>query len=295
LTTFHEAIKTKDFVVTTEIFLHPETNLEAVRIQVDLLRDYVDGILVTDNQSGRLHMSSLAAALMIKQFDVDPILQLSCRNRNRISILGDLLGAGAHGIESLQLVRGERIPDGFEPRPKAVLDVTATELIATAHKMTSKEGIGVRPDFLIGGVVTIQKPKPGWEPRKLIQKVNAGAQFLLTHTCLDIDLLRRYMTHLVSMKVLHRVNVIIGTAVLTSAEDARWLRGNRPGVAIPKHIVKRLEQADDPRAEGIAICAEHLADLARIPGVSGAHVIAATDLKTVPMAIQAARLNRQAR
>jgi methylenetetrahydrofolate reductase (NADPH) len=292
LNTFEAALNNKDFVLTSEILLTPQSDTADISKQADMLRGHFDGVLVTDNQSGQLHMSSLAAAIMLKQLGVEPILQLSCRNRNRIAILGDLLGAGAHGIKSLQLVRGEKVPDGFKPRPKAVLDVTATELIATAHKMTGEEGIGVRPDFLLGGVVTIQKPKAGWLPRKLVQKVDAGAQFLITHPCLDIDLLQRYMKHLVSMKILHRVNIIIGTAVLTSAEDARWLRDNRFGVMIPKHIVKRLEQAANPRAEGIAICAEQLKNLESIPGVSGAHVIASSDLTSIPTVIEAAGLNR---
>lgn len=104
-----------------------------------MLRGHVDGVLVIDNQPGQLHMSRLAASLIVRDGGIDPIMQLGCRNRNGIAVLGDLLGAGAHGIRRLQLVRGERVPDGFEPRPKAVLDISATELMATATQITSEE------------------------------------------------------------------------------------------------------------------------------------------------------------
>jgi len=293
LISFKEALNSKDFVVTTEIFLDPETDIDVIELQLDKLRDFVDAILVTDNQSGRLHMSSLAAAIVVKQNGVDPILQLSCRNRNRIALLADLLGAGIHGINSLQLVRGERVPDEFSPRPRAVLDVSATELLATAKRMKSEGGLGKCPDFLLGGLITARKPQDDWVPKKLLQKVDAGAQFLLTHTCMNIDLLQGFAKHLVAAKITHRAKIIVTTAVLRSAADAQWLRENRPNVVIPKRIVKRLEQSKDPRAEGIAICGEQIRELAKIPGISGVHVIASSDLLTVPEGIAASGVRTQ--
>ncbi|MDH4110265.1 MAG: methylenetetrahydrofolate reductase [Gammaproteobacteria bacterium] len=287
MSAFTDSIRSRDFVLTSEIFLQARSGLPEVRAQVELFGDRVDAILVTDNQSGRIHMSSLASALMVRACGMDAIMQISCRNRNRIAIIGDLLGAGAHGITSLQLVRGERVPEGFEPRPPAVLDVTATELIATASRMKTEEDLGAYADFFLGGVITPHAPKPGWVPRKLVEKVDAGAQFLLTHTCLDMSLVSAYMKHLASLHVLRRVNIIATVAVLTSVEDARWLRDNRPNVMIPKDVVNRLDRAADARAEGIAICSEQLRALAGIPGLSGAHVYAATDLSAVPAAIGA--------
>jgi methylenetetrahydrofolate reductase (NADPH) len=129
LNTFAAALRTKDFVVTSELLLGPQSGGEHINEQAEALRGHVDGVLVTDNQSGRLHMSSLVASWLLKQAGIDPIMQLGCRNRNRISLLGDLLGANALDIRNIQLVRGERVPDGFAPRPNALLDMTATELI----------------------------------------------------------------------------------------------------------------------------------------------------------------------
>ena len=127
--TFNKALNTQDFTITSEIFLRPDTDEEAIRVQADILRDSVDAVLITDNQSGQLHMSSVAAGILLKAANIDPIVQLSCRNRNRISLLSDLLGCAALGITNLMLTRGDRVPLEFQPRPKAIMDVNATELI----------------------------------------------------------------------------------------------------------------------------------------------------------------------
>ena len=286
---FKDALGTKDFVITSEIFLKPETDANSIKIQADVLRDYVDAILLTDNQSGQLHMSSLAAGVLLLDAKIDPIIQLSCRNRNRISLLGDLLGCAALGMTNLSLIRGDRVPD-IQPKPKAIMDITATGLIRMANKMKADEKIKSVGKFLLGGVVTPHGPKPGWHAKSITEKIDAGAQFMLTHTCLDVDLLRTYMQRMVETKLLRRVNVIVGMAVLSSSEDAQWVRKNRPNVIIPNDIVTRLSNAKDPEKEGIDICIEQLNALKTIPGVSGAHIIASEKLINISTAIKNANI-----
>jgi len=290
LTNFREAIYTKSFVLTAECFLRPETDAELIRLQADELRESVDAVLLTDNQHGQLHMSVLAAARLMLDNDIDPIIQLSCRNRNRIALLSDLLGAAALGVSNLLLVRGDRVPAGFEPRPKAVFDVNAKDLIATAATMNDDEKLRSPPAFVIGGVVTPHGPKPGWVPKKLIEKADAGLHFVVTHLCMDLALLRDFMEHLVGNRLTRRIAVIVSTAILSSAEDARWLRKHRPNAMIPDSLINRLETSADPLQEGLAICSEQLAELATIPGVSGANIMASTDLSMIPAAIAAANL-----
>jgi len=256
LTNFRNAIYTKDFALTAECFLRPETNAEAIRL------------LLTDNQHGQVHMSVLAAARLMLDNGIDPIMQLSCRNRNRIALVSDLLGAAALGVTSLLLVRGDRVPRGFNPRPKAVFDLNARDLIETAP----------------------HGAKPGWVPKKLNQKASSGLHFIVTHLCMDLPLLREYMKHLVGNYLTRRVAVIVSTAILSSAEDALWLRKYRPNAMVPDSLVKRLTESPDPKQEGVAICAEQLAALATIPGVSGANIMASTDLSMVSAAIAAANL-----
>jgi len=290
LNTFESALSSKDFVVTSEILQAPNFGVEHINEQARLLRGYVDAVLVTDNQSGRLHMSSLAASVLLKKAGIDPIMQLGCRNRNRISLLGDLLGASALGIKNLQLVRGERIPDGFVPRPKALLDITATELLAIANKMKLDDGIAKIPDLLLGGVVSPRAPKTDWPARKLIEKIDSGARFLMTHTCMDIDIVRQYMKHLVSLGVPRRANVIISIAVLSSAQDAAWLREKKTNVIIPDAIVDDLERHPQPREKGIEIAAELLRQFADTPGLAGVHIYAPNDVSAIPETIERAGL-----
>lgn len=287
---FRDALNQKDFALMAESFLRPETNAEAIRLQADMLRETFDAVLVLDNQYGQLHMSVLAASRLFLDHGVDPVMQLSCRNRNRIVLVSDLLGAAALGVSSLLLVRGERVPEGFDPRPKAVFDLDARELIATASTMNEDERLPSPPAFCIGGVVTPHGPKPGWVPNQLIEKVNAGLNFAVTHLCMDLPLLREYMKHLIGNELTRRISVIVSTAVLSSAEDALWLRKHRPNAMIPDSLVNRLQQSADPLQEGVAICSEQLAELATIPGVDGANIMASTDLSMVPEAVSAANL-----
>lgn len=288
--TFKEAVRSRDFAVTARIALRPETDADVIRKQADLLRHHVDAILLTDNQFGQVHMSTLAASALLVQNGIDPIMQLSCRNRNRIALLGDLFGAAALGVTSLLLVRGQKVPKEIMPRPKAVQDMNATELIATAMTMKSDSQLGSFPDFFLGGSVTPHAPEAGWVPKKLMENIGAGAQFVQMPICMDADLLRGYMKHLVANRLTHRLSIIAGTAILPSADAARWMRENRATVRIPDAIVGRLEQADDPEREGIRICAEHLQELAEIPGISGATVMPGGNLAAIPETIESARL-----
>ncbi|MGB5347808.1 MAG: methylenetetrahydrofolate reductase [Woeseia sp.] len=290
--TFKEAARTQDFTVSSEIFLRPETSPEMIREAAKLLIGHVDGVLVTDNQFGQLHMSTLALASLLLADGIDPIVQLACRNRNRIALLSDLLGAAALGVSSLMLIRGSKVLDGITPRPKAVLDIDAAELIAMASKLKSDERLRTLPDFYLGGVVTPHPPNPGWTPKALLRKTEAGVQFVLTHICMDIPVIRTYMKHLVASGLLRRINVFATLAITGSAADARWLCQNRPNVNIPDSIIERIEQAEDEEQESVRICAEQIQQLAEIPGIAGAHLIPTRNLATIPAAVEASGVRK---
>lgn len=286
---FRSAVRRKDFVISAELFLRPETSTAMLREQVRLLRDHVDGLLLTDNQGGKLHMSPLAAAALVRANGADPILQLSARNRNRIALLADLLGAAALGITSLMLIRGNRIPDGFDPRPKAVHDIDAVGLIAMATNLNDDDTLPSPPGFYVGGAVTAHTPQPGWVPDKLTRKADVGVQFVLTHLCMDPPLLAGYMKHLVAAGLTRRLSVFATLAVLGSAEDARVLRDSVPNYHIPDALIDRLAGSDDPEREGIRICAEQLRALREIPGIRGANLIGTRHLASIVAAIEEAR------
>jgi methylenetetrahydrofolate reductase (NADPH) len=291
LKTFKEAVRNNDFAISAEIYLRPETDSDSLRIQTDILKGAVDGVLLTDNQFGQLHLSTIAAASILLNNGVDPIVQLTSRNRNRIALISDLLGAGALGVTNLLLVAGERAPENLKPRPKPVLDLSAIDLILTANTVKIDEKLTVSPDFLVGGLVTPVMPKPNWKAKQLREKIDAGAQFVQTHICMDIELLRRYLRHLVENKLIQRTSVIGAVAVLGDAEDAAWLRDNRPNVMLPDGIVERLQNAADPREEGIRICAETIRAMREIPGLAGVNLMATRDLTAIPEVIREAGLH----
>ena len=285
LNIFSQSLDTKDFTISSEIFLRPDTDREAIKIQAELLKEHVDAILLTDNQSGQLHMSTLSAGIILKENGIDPIINLSCRNRNRISLTSELLGCASLDMKNLLLTRGEKIPKEIEPRPKAIMDMNANALISLANKIKMDEKLPTNNDFLIGGVVTPFAPKQGWPAINLTEKVEAGAQFVITHTCLDMEIIKIYMERLIATKLLRKMHLIVGIAILKSADDAKWLRENRPNVMIPVEAVSRLENSEDPEKEGIKMCAEQLTALSKIPGVSGAHIIASNSVLNIPEAI----------
>lgn len=288
--TFRDDIRKKDFVLTAELSLTPDSNAESIIDQARVLGPHIDAIQVTENQYGAIHMSPLAAASVLINHGVDPVMQLSCCNRNRAALIGDLLGARSIGVTSIQLVHGKKMPDSYQPQPKQVVDVGVEELIATAKVISEDPDLDPAADFLIGTVVRARVPKPDQDTPRLLGKVDAGAHFVQTQLCFDLDVLRKFMAHMVSLKLVQRCFVIADIAAFPSAESARWLRDNLRHVVIPNSIIRRLDRAEDPEQEGKAICSEYLRQIAAIPGVSGANVISIGNPTMVVDAIEASGL-----
>jgi methylenetetrahydrofolate reductase (NADPH) len=287
LNNFKNSIQSGKFVITSEISLTPESNIQEIESQARALGDGIDGILVTDNQAGQLHMSPIVVGSILLNSNIDPIIQLSCRNRNRISLLSDILGCLTLGVSSFSLIRGDKVPEEYQPRPKAIMDINATELISMAQKLKSDEIISPPRNFIIGGVLTPHTPKDGWQAKNLRKKVDSGAQFFFTHTCLDMDLLSAFMKKIGPTKILQQCYIVAGIALLESTENAEWLRKNRPNVIIPNQIMNRLKEAKDQEAEGIKICSEQINTVKKIPGISGVHIIGSKKLENIPLAIRA--------
>jgi methylenetetrahydrofolate reductase (NADPH) len=220
LKSFKNAVENRDFAVSAEIFLRPGTSADSIREQAELLRDHVDAILLTDNQFGQLHMSTLVAASILINAGVDPIVQLTSRNRNRIALISDLIGAAALGVTSLLLVRGERAPEEFDPRPKPVLDVNAAELIRVASTVNQDPRMKHFPDFFIGGVVTPHRPRKRWKGKMLTEKIDAGASYLQTNICMDMDILKSFMKQLVDNGIIRPTS---------SGRRQSWVPRRMPG------------------------------------------------------------------
>lgn len=287
MNTFYEATRTRDFTVTAQLRLNHDTDRESILQQADVLGPVIDAIQVTDSPNGLVHMSSLVASGILINNGIDPILQMTCRDRNRIALQSDLLGAQALGITSLLIQRGEKLSKDYLPKTEQVFDIGSRRLIKTALSLNGKPEIA---DFYIGSVITTFNPKAEWRAKSLIAKTEAGARFLQTQMCFDMDLLRRYMSGLVAARLTRSAHIVVAVATLPSADTARWIRDNLRGSVMPDTVIRRLDQAQNPEQEGVQLCAELLQEMKEIPGIGGVNVLTPGEVATIPAAIRAASL-----
>ena len=288
MSTFRKALQDKDFVIAAELPLSANMSGRSVVASAAKLMERVDGLVLTDNRFGQTHMSSLAAASLLLRENIDPVLQLSCRNRNRIAILSELLGARAIGVSSLYLVQGEKIPEALKPRPKSVMDMQVKELVATARMINDDEELENAEPFLIGTSALVHKPVEGWKPDELQAKCDAGAQLLFTQLCFDVGVMRDYLAMLVGEGLVRRASIVANIGVLPSGDYARWIRENRRRALLPDALIERLEKASDSEREGIAICSELIRDYSEVPGIAGVSVSTTGGMETIVAAIEGA-------
>ena len=253
------------------------------------LKGLATAVNVTDGAGAKVHLSSLAASHFLVQSGIEPIIQMTCRDRNRLALQGDLLGAAALGIHNILVLAGDDPKAGDQPDAKAVHDLDSRGLMALVHRMRTEKKLPSGTafagnfDLFIGAADVPTDPQPGWEPKGLQAKAAAGADFVQTQFCMDMGVVRRYAARLRELGF--KLPVLIGVAPIPSAKSARWMREKLFGTQIPDAIVERLEKAADPKAEGKRICVEVLQQLAEIPGIAGAHVMAPMNFSAIPEVI----------
>lgn len=273
-------IEAGQFVLTAEIVPPLAGTATPLLAEAEQLRGRVDAINVTDAASGRTSMSSFAAAALLASAGFEPILQVTCRDRNRIALAGDLLGAAAQGVRNLLVLHGDDPRGGDQPDAKPVFDLDSRTLMAFIRAMhetgelPSGRRIDSPPDFFIGGADVPREPGPDWKSDSLIGKADAGAAFIQTQFCFDIDLARRYVGRLREEGLAGRLGILLGVGPIRSAKSARWMNENLFGVHVPEPVIERLEAAPDPQAEGRRICVELIRAFRELPGVAGAHIMA---------------------
>ena len=290
-----ESLRAGRFVVTAEVTPPVSADRNAFLAKALPLKGLADAINVTDGAGARAHLSALSAATMLVAEGIEPILQFTCRDRNRIALQSDLLGAAASGVHNILALRGDDPSAGDQPDAKPVFDLDPRQLLATARRLRdagelpSRRKVGGRFNFFLGAADNPIDPPPGWQPKDLQAKIEAGAQFVQTQFCMDAGLLRRYVARLAEHGLADRFFLIVGIAPLRSAKSARWIKEKLFGAVIPDAIVNRLEAAADPAAEGSRICLELVAELAETPHIAGVHVMAPNNEAAVPDVIRAAR------
>lgn len=274
--------------ITAELSLGRRSGRTDIARQAGLFRGRVDGVQIADNPLAWVHMSAVSASAILLQEGLDPVPILSCRDRNRIALLSDLLGLSALGVSSVLLMRGRRVPKKHALHASTVFDMTGRELIAMAAGLSEEEG--ARVPFCIGTGVKAHRAPKGWRAEALQQKAEAGAQFIQTQICYNLDILRHYLERLVEARATWNFSVIASLAPLPSAETARWVKENMPDSKIPRSLIQRISQAADPEQESILACAETMQEMAQIPGLSGIHLMTTGDPEHIAAAIDASGL-----
>ncbi len=286
--TFNDALKTGDFAITGQLNLADSPDAGALLEQGEMLRPAVDAVQLLESKQP--HISGIAAAALLIRSGVDPVVHMNCRDRNRLALQKDLLGAAALGVTSVVIARGAKIPKSASVGVRNVFDTPALEFMAYIQGLKQGGDKRLSPDFLIGANAEMFEPAEDWAPRNLVRKCDAGATFVQLQVCFDMRVARTYMARIVAARLTHRASFLMALSPLPSAEAARWIRENVKGALVPDSIVRRLEQASDPESEGVDICAELLREAAAIPGVSGVNLLTLGNLETIPAAIEASGL-----
>jgi 5,10-methylenetetrahydrofolate reductase len=269
-----------EFAVTAELNPPDSADAEDVYKRAAVFEGWVDAINATDGSGANCHMSSVAICALLTRIGFSPILQISCRDYNRIAIQGNVLGASALGVNNVLCLTGDGVQSGDHPEAKPVFDLDSISLVATIRRMRdeakflSGRKITTPPEVFIGAAENPFAPPYDFRPLRLAKKIAAGAQFIQTQYCYDLPLLERFMTRVRDMGIEEKCFILVGVGPLASARTARWMRSNVPGVHIPDAVIERLEGAADQKAEGKRLCVDIIQQVREIKGVAGVHVMA---------------------
>ena len=284
MNTFRDAIRGKDFVITAELPLGADQALQDLLDHLTVLRPVVDAVQVGCGEGVDIEIAALAAASIARESGVDAIVHLSSRDRNRIALQNDILGAAALGVTALIPRRGGKLPSTLRGRVKGVFDAKVAQLLTIARRVGENSGF-VEGGLLLGCLVSAFRPKQDWDAARVKEKLDAGAGFIQTRPSVEIDIVRDYVSRLVSLRLTHRAAVIIGVPLLTSAATARTVGERYPGTTVPDVIIGQLAEAVDPRAEGVRLLASMLSELVPVPGVTGVAILDVEDPGAVAEAI----------
>ncbi len=275
-------LKSGRFAITAELNPPDSANAEDVNRAAMILAGICDGINAVDASGANCHMSSMAICALLTRVGYEPIYQISCRDRNRIAIQGDILGAAAMGVRNLLCITGDDVSAGDQPEAKPVFDFDSIQLLRTArmmrdeHVFLSGRKISTPPDLFLGAAANPFAPPYDWRPKRLAKKIAAGAQFIQTQYCFDIKRFKEYMHQVRDMGLHEQVYILAGVGPLRSYGAANFMRTKVPGVVIPDKIMERLEKTPKKlqQAEGKKICTEIIQQVRGIGGVSGVHIMA---------------------
>ena len=277
---FERVLRAGAFAVTTELAPPDSADPEDVYRRARVFDGHVDAINATDGSGANCHMSSIAVCALLTRAGYAPIMQISCRDKNRIAIQGDILGGAAMGVCNMLCLSGDGVQAGDHPQAKPVFDLDALSLLTIGrllrdeHRFESGRKITFAPRVFFGAAENPMVPPLEHRALRLAKKVAAGAQFIQTQYCFDLDRLRAFMHSAEQFGLLGQVFLLIGVGPFKTAKGAEWMRNNVPGMHVPDALIRRLAGAQDQAREGREICIELIQQIRTINGVHGVHVMA---------------------
>ena len=285
-----------NFAVTAEAGPPKGTNAEVIQKKGAMLHRYCDAVNVTDNQTAIVRMSSLAGCLLLKQQGVEPVMQMVVRDRNRLALQSDVLGAVALGIRNILCLSGDHQKFGNHPTAKGVFDIDSIQLIQTLKKMRdekkfiSGDDISGEVPLFIGAAANPFADPFEYRVSRLAKKIKAGADFIQTQAVYDLDRFARWMEGVRERGLDQQVHILAGVIPIKSAGMARYMRDSVPGVIVPDQVVSRMEKAEKAKEEGVRIILEIIEQLKKMPGVHGIHIMAVGWEDIVPEMVEKAGL-----
>lgn len=285
-----------NFAVTAECGPPKGTLGEVVRRKGELLRVYCDALNVTDNQTAIVRMSSFSGCVLLKSLGLDPVMQMVVRDRNRIAIQSDILGAVALGIRNILCLSGDHQKFGNHPSAKGVYDIDSIQLIQTIKRMRddkkflSGDDISGEVSLFIGAAANPFADPFEFRVRRLAKKIRAGADFIQTQAVFDVDKFSRWMGMVRDQGLDQQVHILAGVIPIKSVGMARYMSKNVAGISLPTEIVIRMEKARDAKEEGVKIAMETIEQVKEIEGVHGVHIMAIAWEDVVPRIVEEAGL-----
>jgi|SRR4051812_1251944 len=273
-----EALAAGRFVVTSELQAVDSGGLDAVRERFAPFEDYVDATNATDNTSAHAHASPLAVAIALRQLGMEPVMQLTCRDRNRLALEAELTGAALHGIENVLCLTGDDVTAGDEPEARRVFDLDSIQLLALGATLArgtylSGRRIDPAPKLFLGAVENPGAPPYDYRVDRALKKARAGARFLQLQVSFRPEQLETFLTEAVAKGLNEQCALLPSVCLARSPAALRFMDEHVPGIEVPQELIKRCEHAPDPEAECLAVAVE-LAEQARaLPGVAGLHLI----------------------
>lgn len=295
-------LKAGHFAVTGELGPPQSADGNVIREKAALLKGYIDGVNITDNQTAIVRMSSIGAGTIVVQEGLEPIIQMTCRDRNRLAIQSDLLGAYALGMRNLLCLSGDHQKFGNHPTAKNVFDMDSVQMVKMVADMRDNcifecgdEFKGAEPRFFIGAASAPFADPLDFRPYRLAKKVQAGANFIQTQLVYDIDAFKKFMDKVRDLGLHEKTYILAGVGPLKSPGMARYMKNNVPGILVPDEIIDRMSAAGEPwsgkskeemtkedkrarsaawKEEGIQICVDLIHEIQKIKGVAGVHIMA---------------------